>query len=166
MIIAIYGLWQMELKKEGVLGQYAEPLNSKHDTESIEDAKAIYKWLSYQLIDVSEQAINRQKSVFNDIVNKLEQEYLLNMFMLAIFMLENMLGEDGSTPQKIVFMPKVNRLVKHMRAGIMKHQDEEAFRIVKDSKIAAGNIIRVFNGEPELTKQMRNWSAKQWREAV
>ncbi len=165
-VIAIYGIMQIELKKEGVLTASAVPIEDKGYGESIQDGLSLYKWLAEQLRHTPEHAINQRKGIFNDIVRGLEQEYLLNMSLMAIFMLEYMIGEDGNTPQKIIIMPKVNRLIKHLRAGIIKEQEPDGLRIVKDSKIGASNIMRVFNGGYELTKEMRSWKAEQWRKAA
>ena len=161
-LIAIYGIMQIELKKEGVLTASAVPIKDKSYGESIQDGLSLYKWLAEQLKTVPEKSINERKNRFNEIVRGLEQEYLLNMSLMAIFMMEQMIGTDGNTPQKIVLLPKILRLVKHLRAGIMLEQ-EEGIRIVQDSKIGASNVMRVFTGMPELTKAMRKANADKWR---
>ncbi len=164
-MIGVYGILQKELRREEQLGEYAQPLKSKNDDESDTDAKGLYKFLSAYLVDVSERDLNERKGIFNDIVNSLTQEYFLNNFLLAIFMLENFVGEDGSVPQKITLLPKIRRLIKHMQKGIIEEQDN-ALDIIKDSKIAASNICEIFRGGFERTKAMREWSAAQWREAA
>ncbi len=162
ILIAIYGILQIDLKKDKLLTATGAPLNTKGDTEPIQDAKSLYKWLAEQLITVPETTINNRKGRFNDIVRGLNQEYLLNMYLMAIFMLENYLDTYGTTAQRIVLMPKINRSVKHMRAGIIKEQDD-GIRIVKDSKIGASNVSRRFTGKIELTKEMRKYRANKWK---
>jgi len=163
MIIAVYGVLQMELKQEKVLTPLAVPIKDKNYPASTQDALAIYKFLAEKLRGVTESEINKRKDSFNNIVKGLEQEYLLNMSLFAIFMMENLLMEDGSKVQQGIMLPKINRLIDHLTEGILREQQEVGKRVVKDSKIGASNVMRVFRGEPELTKKMREWNKSQWK---
>ncbi len=164
-LIAIYGLFQIELKSIEVLDSGGAPVVSKKHSEANFDALGLYKWLALKLKYVPEHAINKRKEVFNTIVKGLNQEYFLNMSLMTVFMMEYLITTDGSKAQKIVLMPKINRLIKFLRMGILEEQ-EEGLRIVRDSKIGASNVMAIFNGGYELTKEMRSWKADQWRKAA
>ena len=169
VLIAIYGIVQKTLRQDEMLGSYGQPLKKRLVSEEDYDTVAIYKWLSQYLRGVSEHRLNERAKVFNDYVRKLTPEYWLNNFLLAIFMLEYELTEYGTTPQKIVLSPKIDRLVKVMRKGIMEvaqKDGDDGIAIVKDSKIAASNICRMMRGLPELTKQMREYRLNKWKQAA
>jgi len=166
VLIAIYGILQTSLRSSGLLGEYGQPLTSKHLDEEDRTTIELYRWLAERLRRITEGTLNRRKEVFNAHVRQLEQEYLLNNFILALFLFETELGEFGTTPEKIVLMPKLNRLIKLMRVGIIALAEENGdngISIVRDSKIAASNIARLFRGEPEITKKMREYKAQKWR---
>ncbi len=163
-LIALYGIMQIEMKHEGLLDDIGAPAHKKAKdlTEANLDALSLYKYLAQQLRSVPESTINSKKEVFNDIVKGIEQNYLLNMSLFCMFMFEDILGRDGTTAQKITLMPKINRLIKWLRAGIIREQ-EDGLRIAKDSKRGASNVVRLFNGEAELTLEVRNLNAQKWR---
>ncbi len=163
ILIAIYGLQQAALKREGLLDGNAVPIGKKHLHQDDVDAFDLYKWLAEQLIEAPESTLESRKVVFNNIVNSLEKEYLLNIYLMSLFMLEMYLEQFGHTAQKIVLMPKINRLIEFFRKGIISDEENGGFRIVKDSKIGASNVIRRFNGEAELTKKVRSLNAEKWR---
>ncbi len=165
VLIAIYGITQMSLKEEDDLDSIGKPRSNKHDNELTRDSKDLYKWLSYKLKGVTEYQINDRKGKFNEIATRLEKEYLLNMFLMAVFMFEQELDDHGTKPEKIVLAPKISRIIKKMREGIINKQ-ENGQDIVRDSKIGASNIIRGFNGQPELTKKMREYKLRVWRDAA
>jgi len=167
MLIAIYGLQQTALKREKLIDGNAVPIKQKIRKQDDRDALDLYKWLAEQLINFSEQTINDRKQIFNSIVNKLEKEYLLNMYLMSIFMLEEYLDLYGNKAQKIIVSPKINRLNEFFRAQIMLAEGEEkGLSIVRDSKIGSSNVIRGFLGQPELTKAMRKYKADLWRRAA
>ncbi len=161
-LICIYGLLQVELKREKILNNLGAPISNNKLSEANLDALGLYKWLAEKLISVPEITINDRKQVFNNIVKGLEQNYLLNMSLFSIFLFEDMITRDGTTPNKIVLMPKINRLAKHLRKGIIKANDD-GLRIVRDSKRGSSNVMRIFNGEPELIKEVRDLNLEKWR---
>ncbi len=163
-LIALYGIMQIEMKHEGLLTSMGAPApkKAKDLSEANLDALSLYKYLAEQLRNVPESTINSRKEVFNGIVKSIEQNYLLNMSLFGMFMFEDILERDGTTAQKITLMPKINRLIKWLRAGIIREQ-AEGLRIAKDSKRGASNVIRIFNGEAELTLEVRNLNAQKWR---
>jgi len=168
ILIAVYGIIQKSLKMSDLLDMYGRPIKKPKTNEEDRTTIELYQWLAYRLKRVSETTMNHRKEIFNDHVRKLEKEYYLNNFILAIFLFENELSEFGTTPQKIVLMPKITRLIKIMRKGIIELADkngDDGVSIVRDSKIAASNIVRLFRGLPELTKAMRAYKADQWRRA-
>lgn len=160
VLVAIYGIIQADLR-DGYLDAYGATHKDKNDSELTSDAKAVYEWLRIYLKHLSQKDITMAGEKFNVIAISMEQEYQMNMFMLAIFMFEDELGARGTNPQKIVLMPKLNRIIKNMRSGIMTLLGD-GFDIVRDSKIGASNVVRRFHGLPELTKQMREWKRLQW----
>ena len=164
-MIGVYGLFQQALRNEGHLGSYGQPINNKNDDESDVDTKQIYRFLSEYLRGMSEAKLNLRKEVFNNIVRGLTKEYYLNTFLLGIFILENFVGEEGSVPQKITLLPKINRLIKHMQKGIIETQDDP-LNTIRDSKLAASNICSLFRGGIETTKAMRKWKVDSWRKAA
>ena len=164
-LVAIYGVLQLELKREGVLNPLAIPIKAKYPQSNL-DALALYKWLAEILREVQEPEINKRKNAFNNIVKGLKKEYLLNMSLLAIFMIERLLTDFSSKPQMLVYMPKVNRLIEHLRAGILQDNPTEGTRIIRDSKIGSSNIMNIFDGGVEVTMAMRKWKLDKWRKGV
>jgi len=150
ILIAVYGIIQSALREEGLLGDYAQPLKAKAADDL--DIIALYKWLSEFFKGVSEKSLNQRKEKFNEIVRSLEKEYYLNNLLLALFLFEDLVSTTATRPQQIILQPKLNRLIKYIRQEIIK---DMGFEVVKDSKIAASNIRRRFEGLPELTKKMR-----------
>ncbi len=118
-LIGVYGIFQRALRIEGKIGYYGNPITERNDDESDSDTISLYKWLSAYLAAISEVKLNERKETFNDIVRGLEKEYFLNDFLFGIFMFENLVGNSGTVPQKIVLIPKINRLIKHMKKGII-----------------------------------------------
>lgn len=164
ILIAVYGIFQVSLKHEGFLEQEnAKPLKLPKDASELDrDAMAIYLWLVEQLRDVTEKQINERKSHFNKIAKSLEKEYLLNMFLLSLFLMDKLLINE-SVARQTVLLPKVTRCINALSLGIRATQGDNGDRIVLDSSIGASNIWRLFHGEPELTKTMREYRRNKWR---
>lgn len=164
VLVAIYGIIQADLR-DGYLDAYGATQKGKNDSELTSDVKAVYEILRVNLKFLNQEEISKAGEKFNTIITAMAPEYSMNMFLLAILMLEGELSINGSNPQKIILMPKVKRIIKNLEQGITKQQDD-GFDIIRDSRIGASNVLRRFRGLPEKTKAMREWRLNQFREAA
>lgn len=166
IVIACYGLMQKALRSEGLVNEEGAPIKQKRYTELKQDTLNLYKWQAEVLSGISEYDINRRKQEFNQIVRKLNQEYKLSMFLMSVFILEDLV-EDMDAITKGRMLPKITRVINSFSFQVILHnEDGKGKDIVRDSAIAADNIFRMFNGQPEITKAQRDWKAKQWRKNV
>jgi hypothetical protein len=168
-MIAIYGLMQKVLKTHKLLDSKGKPLKIKNIEMHEQDAIALYDWLAQSLRKISEDKLNTQAQVFNAVAKSLSNEYWLNLYLLALFMTESLLENDMSTLDKNMLMPKVERMIKHVRKGIIDangEKPEEGRQTIIDSKICSSNIHRKFSGKAELTKEVREKNRNKWKEAL
>ena len=168
-MIAIYGLMQKVLKSHELLDNKGIPLKLKNLQMHEQDAISLYDWFAQSLRRVSEHQMNVQKKVFNDMAKALQDDYLLNMYLLALFMSESLLENDMSGLDRNMLMPKVERMIKHVRQGIIDangEKPEEGQKTIVDSKICSSNIHRKFSDKAELTKEVREQNRNKWREAL
>jgi len=168
-MIAIYGLMQKVLKSHELVDDKGRPLKIKNIKMHEQDAVTLYKWFAQALRHTHEDKMNTRKQIFNDMAKALKDDHLLNMYLLALFMAEALLDNDLSPLDKNMLMPKVERMIKHVRQGIIDangENPEEGQQTIIDSKICSSNIHRKFSGQAELTKDIREKNRNRWREAL
>ena len=125
-----------------------------------EDLVKLYEWASYDVRGYSESQLRSELRTFNEIAHGLNDDYLLNMTLLGLFMMDTYFNEKHTL--KLQYGPKVTRLIKSARAVIMETNDNPK-EIIRDSSVAASNLYRLYNGMPELTKEVREARLTRWR---
>ena len=170
-IIAIYGLMQKVLKSHELIDERGKPIKIKlkHLAEHERDAVTLYDWFAQTLKRIPESKLNTEVRVFNAMAKALSDDYMLNLYLLGLFMTESLMENDMSPLDKNMIMPKVERMIKHVRQGIKDANEktpEDGIKVIYDSKICASNIHRTFSGQAELTKDMRAKNRAKWKEAL
>ena len=165
-LVAMYGISYFTLKERGMLGKRAEPLKlKKHENDmKSQDAIAVYKWLAEKIKGISEHELKTRADKFNSFVRSFQDDYFLNQYLMGLFMLEAYLEDIGGLDRNLM-IPKVTRLIKIMREGVININAEKGQAIVIDSSQAGSNLWRLFNGKVELTKELREAKRRMWAEA-
>jgi len=151
----LYGIFQIELKSRKLLKEDGTLIRSSKQDVIVKDTYAIYSYFREKVQNFSSKYINASVMQFNEISKQLHDDYLLNMALLGVFMVELYL-EDASYIDKQIYLPKVRRLSQYAQ-GTVK------LDIRKDSKIAADNVYRKFTGKLEVTKEIRTLRSKRWK---
>ena len=169
-LVAIYGIFYFTLKDyELIEPESAIPykLKGQRNNQKNNDSIAVYKWLSERIRGLSPSELQTRAKKFNEIVRSLEDNFFLNQYLMGIFMLEYYLINEASGLDANLILPKVNRLIKEMRKGIIKaNVEKDGDEIILDSSQGASNIWRLFNGQAQLTKKVREARLRMWREAT
>ena len=165
ILVSIMGMFQKHLSHINLLQNSKYPIKTKNQSEFQSDALALYEFLAQKLYNVSEHQLNIKKENFNTIARKLSDDYYLNMYVLALFMLETYLESE---PKHIYhrMIPKVKRNIQYMRKNIIKENENRDIKgqaIMQDSKIGSSNIMRIFSKQPELTKEIRTLNLNKWK---
>ena len=155
-----YAILQKALEKIDMLNANASPKKAKNLYD--EDLVKLYEWASYDVRAYSESELRSELRTFNEIAQGLNDDYLLNMTLLGLFMMDAYFNEKGRYALKLQYGPKVTRLIKSARAVIME-TNENPEEVIRDSSIAASNLYRLYNGMPELTKEVREARLTRWR---
>ena len=151
----VYGILQIELKDKDLLETNGKP-KKKNIGLHTTDVLNVYNWLSEEIKDVYEKRLNEYADRFNILAKKLQDDYLLNMTLMGLWILYLYIEEYGTKPQKILLQSKIDRAAKHFSEKISKD-------VFKDSLVAGDNLFRLYTGKPELTKEIREARVNAWR---
>jgi hypothetical protein len=151
----VYGILQIELKDRELLETSGKPKTKNIDLHTA-DVLNVYKWLSGEIKDVYEKKLNEYADRFNVLARKLQDDYLLNMTLMGLWILYLYVEEYGTKSQKILLQSKIDRAAKHFSENMSK----DTF---KDSLVAGDNLFRLYTGKPELTKEIREARVNAWR---
>ena len=149
LLSAVYGILQVALDDAKLLDKYGRPDKKAIKQASIhsKDVIELYKWLSDKIQDVQPHTLEQNALEFNKHAEKLHDDYLLNMTLLGIFLLQNYIWDMDKFSQG-VSQPKLDRIQKHFTYHVEKS-------VYKDSRIAANNLYRLYTNKLELTKEVR-----------
>jgi len=155
LLSAVYGILQLALDDAELLDRRSKPIKKKGISIHSQDVIAIYKWLAEKIVNVSGYQLEQNAADFNKHAEKLHDDYLLNMTLMGIYLLDNYM-DDMPKASQLVIKPKIERVGHHFSY----HVERDVFR---DSRIAANNLYRVYTGKAELTKEVREANANKWR---
>jgi len=169
-LIAVYGIFFFTLSETGIIDDKTavpKKLRKKDQTEKNQDSLAIYKWLAGKVRGISREELRKRSAIYNDIVRALEDNFFLNQYLMGLFMLDQYLELEASGIDKNMIGPKVRRTIEHMRAKIVEvNVEHDGKEIIIDSSQGASNIWRLFNGQAQLTKEVREARRRIWKEAA
>ena len=150
LLSAVYGILQVALDDAELLDSHGRPdkRKIKHASIHSKDVIELYEWLSDKIQDVNSYQLEQNAGEFNKLATKLHDDYLLNMTLLGIFLLQNYVWDMDKFSQGVI-QPKLDRVQKHFTY----HVERDIYR---DSRIAANNLYRLYTGKLELTKDVRN----------
>ena len=153
----IYGILQLELRERKLVDYNGNIVKSRGRDINDEDTLKIYEFFANKVKDQSRSELNERVKVFNEKSSKLHDDYLVNMLLLDLFLVDEWLVEQ---PRDInlYITPKIKRLSKYAQSTLSRD-------VIKDSKIAASNIYRMMDSRPELTKEVREARLNRWRKA-
>jgi len=154
MNVIFYAILQKSMEDAGMLNPDASPKKPKNFED--EDLVKMYEHFSKCVVMYDTHELIAQTKRFNERAQKLHDDYLLNMLLMGLFMMDTWLHNDATTYEKNILLPKVTRSIK--RARKTAHDE-----VIMDSVIAASNMYRVLNGQPELTKEVREARRKAWK---
>lgn len=167
LLSALYGIQYFTfLEKEMIDKRTGAPFKFKknQDNEKNRDAMAIYKWIAEQIRGISESEMQKKAELFNTFAKDLKDDLFLNRYLMSLFLMDKYL-ETKDKATRLMIQPKITRLIKVMREAIIK-ANANGVDIVKDSSLMASNIWRLFNGQAQLTREVRAANTARWREAA
>jgi hypothetical protein len=164
-LIAIHGIFYFAMLDMKVIKNtgHVKKIRQKDRTINIDDSVFLYKWLSDNVKYKNGAELQKRAEVFNSIVKSLEDDFFLNQFLMGIFMFQHYLYNEEPEVLQNKLVPKIDRLIQYMREKIIEHNKDNGREIVIDSSQAAENIYRMFNEEPQLTKEVRKARLQMWK---
>ena len=163
--IALYEIFQMVLIDKELLDKRGVPPRKTAKLEfSEQEAISVYKWLGERIKGSKQAEFEASKDEFNKYAKGLIDEVYLNMFLMALFMLDKYI-QDEPKPTQILMMGKVERLISFMRMKIREVEDR-ADEVILDSSMTASNIYRRYNNQAELSRDVRAKRTASWREGL
>ena len=166
-LIAVYGVIFFALSETGIVDPATaipKKLRKKDQTEKNTDSIFIYTWLSEKIRGISREELQKRIKKYNNIIESIEDNFFLNQFLMALFMLDHYIEAHASGLDKNLLGPKIRRTINHMRDKIVEvNIEHDGKEIILDSSRGASNIWRLFNGEAQLTKEVREARVKMWK---
>jgi len=166
LLVALYGIFyfsllDLELVDEQTAKEYKKP-NELFENDIIQ----LYIFLAERTKHLSKKDLQKNAEKFNNFVKQLFDTYNSNQFLLGMFIMEHYLLTEPKDVQ-ILYLSKLTRVIKEWQKKIEKHNSKEKSKeIFIDTSRAASNIYRLFNGQAQLTKEIRDSKIKQWKEAA
>ena len=161
MEIIFYAIFQKTLDEINLLNEDGSPKKAKNEDDR--DIIFLYEYFSSKVVKYSQEYMSKKAKEFNSKANKLHDDYLLNMTLMGLFMVDKWLIDQDRFTQNLI-QPKVNRSIKRAHK-IIKEKNSEGSKIITDSSYAASNMVRLYNNKPELTKDIRKARVDMWKKA-
>jgi len=160
--IALFEIFQMILVDKEVLDKNGYPPRKLTKlTLEEQEAVKIYTWLGERIKGSSQALFDASKEEFNKYAKGLTDSVYLNMFLMALFMLDRYMIDEPINIQ-IVIGNKVERLIKYLKAKITE-VDERHEEVIYDSSMTAANIYRKYNNQAELSREIRKKRVQMWK---